>query len=135
MEVASDAPEVCVRIWAEGSFDPAELDALLGVSGKTKRKGDLRRGGTVEADDSWYFSTELEPTVHWDEHLDRVLALVRPHRGEFVAFRARHELAVGVQLVAYICSAQFSGEVSREYAAELALLGCSFGLDLYCVSD
>ena len=60
----------------------------------------------VVEEDSWHYKTretnsdEWLDEHEWSEHVEQVLALVRPHRDEFLRFCAEHQLERDVHVVA-----------------------------------
>jgi len=62
-----------------------------------------------------------------------VLALVRPHRDEFVRYCDERGLERSVHLVALMPDETPNGTVSTAHVAELASLGCELDIDLYCL--
>jgi hypothetical protein len=134
-EVDDDAPWIHSCLGVYGTFDPADLDRLLEVTATSGRKGEPKRigrrvGPKVHDQDWWHYSTEKSHSWDWPGKLHTILDLIGPHRAEFLAFTA--DLEVEVHLVAGATVSTPVGTIPREVIADLAALGCSLDMDLYC---
>lgn len=127
-----EVPRIHCCLEVSGSFDPNELTTLLRTDAEIARAGQVRRNGTVREVDSWHFSTPTTSSMDWPDHLERVLDLVRPRAEEFRVFCRGHSLTAGVHLVAYMTGSTPIGSFTQVHIAELASLGCSLEVDLYC---
>jgi hypothetical protein len=129
-------PEVYACLWVSGTFDPALLTELFGVQPKkAHRAGDpILRGATRAATDMWHYSTEQEATFDLPDHIESILAMVRPHVARFNEFRQAYEVEVEVHLIVWMDDQAPIGLLTPSMINEIAAIGAALEIDLYRLS-
>jgi uncharacterized protein DUF4279 len=128
----ADEPEIRACLLICGSFDPHDLDRLLGVEASIHRAGEIRRSGSPREEDSWHFQAGPSRSFDWPAQLDKVLAVVRPHLDDFLAFCDSRSLYREIHLISTMTmDGTPIGAFTADQVADVARLGCALDIDLY----
>jgi hypothetical protein len=138
-DVPAELPLISASLGVFGTFEPNELSGLVGVEGEVARRGDSRPGGRRHGEDSWTFRTAEEPSLDWEGHLRRALAVTEGHEEQFARFCDDRQLERQVAVIAKMTAPSPDGAaetplgtIPRELVERLATLGCALDIDLYC---
>jgi hypothetical protein len=123
------------RVWYAlrgESLDPTEITGLVGISpDRAWQADDLKpRAGKPYREGAWIIDSGLEDDDEFPDHLDALLARMRPAWATFVDLGRRFEASVG----AAIDLAEAQGPlvvVLPDVSAAIAELNATVGFDLY----
>ncbi len=108
-----------------GAFRVAELDELLGTVGRSTSGNDNDGRG-------WWTLEAKSEGVDWPGLLEQVIQPFRDRLTEYAGFRDLHGLEAQALLVAYMSSSTPIGSFTATQVSDLACIGCSLEVDLYC---
>jgi hypothetical protein len=119
-----------------GDFEPDEITRATGLTpSEVRRKGDEPRlGAAILKRSSWSIDSGLTPSDEFHEHLEDLLARLRPGWDALRALGTEHE--AGVEAAIYCRQAQGPlVQLSPEHGAAIAELRATLGFDIYALPE
>ena len=137
-ELSGGHPKDRRRVWYSlrgESLDPTDITGLVGISpDRGWRAGNLKpRTGKPYREGAWIIDSGLEDDDEVHDHLDALLARMRPAWATFVDLGRRFEASVG----AVVDMAEAQGPlvtVLPDVSGALAELNADIGFDLYAAA-
>jgi hypothetical protein len=116
--------------------DPSDVESLTGIpADRSWRAGDPRpRTGIARAEGLWLIFSGLGAGEEVHDHLDALLARMRPAWPAFADLGRRHEASVTVSIHCLEAQGPLV-EVLPDVSAALAELNASLGFDLYALPE
>lgn len=120
----------------EGDFDPDAISQATGLSpDKSFRKGTSPRpGASIRKASTWMIDSRLTPSDEFHEHLEDLLARLRPAWEQVCALGRTYDSFVTAAIYCRWSQGPLV-VVSPAHSAALAELGAELGFDIYALPE
>jgi hypothetical protein len=122
------------RLTLSGNFDPAHVTEVLGLEpSQVWRRGDPRRYRTSGSEecDGWVLKLNERESLHLDETLRDLLALIEPVRTPLSDFRKSRDVDVQVAFAVDVVDSRYpSISLSVTQVQKLSEIGASIDIDI-----
>jgi hypothetical protein len=131
-----DRDERYVWFGLDGDFDPDEISRVTGLTPDTAfAKGTRPRpGASLRKVSSWQIESRLTPADEFHDHLEDLLARLRPAWGELCALSRTYDAFVTAAIYCRWSQGPLV-VVSPAHAAAIAELGAQLGFDIYALPE
>ena len=116
-------------------LDPQAISARTGIEpDQAWRAGEPRpRTGAPYAEGAWLLESGLPRSAEFHDHLDALIARLRPAWEAFIDLGRRHKASVGAAITSYGAQGPLV-QVSPDVSAALAEINATLGFDLYALA-
>jgi hypothetical protein len=116
-------------------LDPRSITGQTGIEpDEARRAGDAKpRTGAPYAEGAWLLESGLPRSAEFHDHLDALIARLRPAWPTFVDLGRRYEASVGTAIYSYEAQGPLV-QVLPDVSAALAEINATLGFDLYALA-